>query len=264
MLSVADYDAVGDAKRHDHKVVEGAKQRARSDLALADWVKQGWAFVPAALAEPPPLGVIARETAAALSTAEFVARYERPNLPVVIDGVAAAWPALAADAWRPAALYARYRHRRFKCGEDDRGYPVRVKLKYFLRYAAAQRDDSPLYVFDSMYQSDGSACGILHDYAVPRYFGEGALWCAPELAAGCGGSLGAAPACVVRALCTASIAWCVLRIPVAIADLFKLVGDHRRPPYRWFLVGPKRSGTTVHIDPLSTSAWNTLVYGRKR
>lgn len=47
-------------------------------------------------------------------------------------------------------------------------------------------------------------------------------------------------------------------------DLLNLLDPDERPSYRWFLIGPKRSGTVLHIDPLHTAAWNTLLKGRKR
>ena len=50
--------------------------------------------------------------------------------------------------WTFRRLRRGFGNRLFKVGEDDDGYKVRVKMKYFLRYLAANRDDSPLYVFD--------------------------------------------------------------------------------------------------------------------
>lgn len=47
-------------------------------------------------------------------------------------------------------------------------------------------------------------------------------------------------------------------------DLFDILDKHQRPPFRWLVLGPARSGASWHVDPALTSAWNTLLQGRKR
>ncbi|KAM7253241.1 hypothetical protein ACFE04_025859 [Oxalis oulophora] len=47
-------------------------------------------------------------------------------------------------------------------------------------------------------------------------------------------------------------------------DLFDVLDKENRPPYRWLIIGPERSGASWHVDPGLTSAWNTLLCGRKR
>eukprot|EP00056_Hartaetosiga_gracilis_P002571 m.55050 g.55050 ORF g.55050 m.55050 type:complete len:513 (+) comp11110_c0_seq1:68-1606(+) len=42
-----------------------------------------------------------------------------------------------------------------------------------------------------------------------------------------------------------------------------VLGD-KRPPWRWLLAGPARTGTNFHVDPNHTAAWNTIIYGRKK
>uniref|UniRef100_K3X1S1 JmjC domain-containing protein n=1 Tax=Globisporangium ultimum (strain ATCC 200006 / CBS 805.95 / DAOM BR144) TaxID=431595 RepID=K3X1S1_GLOUD len=46
-------------------------------------------------------------------------------------------------------------------------------------------------------------------------------------------------------------------------DFFSLLGE-QRPDYRWLIIGPKKSGSTFHIDPNSTNAWNGVIRGSKK
>lgn len=47
-------------------------------------------------------------------------------------------------------------------------------------------------------------------------------------------------------------------------DLFRHLGEERRPAYRWLIIGPAGSGSSFHVDPNSTSAWNACVSGSKK
>jgi histone arginine demethylase JMJD6 len=157
-----------------------------------------------------------------LSPQDFFDHYEwtESPTPCVILNACASWPAIKRWSLQSLEQDDELLGRLYKCGEDDHGKSVKVKLRHFLKYLHTNRDDSPLYIFDSAFDEDRKAKRIcLSDYQVPVYFAD---------------------------------------------DLFRLISESRRPPYRWFLVGPERSGTTVHIDPLGTSAWNTLVHGQKR
>lgn len=165
---------------------------------------------------------------AATLTCEDFHPYEVQRIPCVIQNIVAGHdggkfvqPWRAQEKWTLEALKNdnTLLERKFKCGEDDDERNIKVRLDHFLKYLEHNRDDSPLYIFDSAYDEDKYAHRILEDYRVPLYFKD---------------------------------------------DLFGLVSESRRPPYRWWLVGPERSGTCVHIDPLATSAWNTLVVGQKR
>jgi len=51
-------------------------------------------------------------------------KYEKPRKPVVIQGLAAKWPAKV--NWRLEELHRRFAAERFKIGTDDDGYGVSV------------------------------------------------------------------------------------------------------------------------------------------
>ncbi|CAF1524946.1 unnamed protein product [Didymodactylos carnosus] len=196
------------------KRINAVKVKARSELKLEDWTKNDYYHDTKI---KPINDKLERIDARNVTHEEFIERYERPGIPVMIQHSIDSWPAF--DKWTTTRLGKKYRNQKFKVGEDDSGHSVKIKMKYFLDYAENNQDDSPLYLFDSSFGEHPKRRRLMEDYDIPEYFTE---------------------------------------------DLFHLVGETRRPPYRWWCIGPARSGTGIHIDPLGTSAWNALVAGRKR
>ncbi|KAK1310808.1 F-box protein [Acorus calamus] len=46
-------------------------------------------------------------------------------------------------------------------------------------------------------------------------------------------------------------------------DLFAILG-RERPDHKWVIIGPQGSGSSFHVDPNSTSAWNAVIRGLKK
>ena len=108
---------------------------------------------------------------------------------------------------------------------------MKVTLKEYAEYALFGRDASPLYMFEAALEDHPEAKVMVDEYTPVKY-------CQRD--------------------------FFVELVSVCASNFLFQLGEDKAPPHRWFLIGPKRSGSEVHKDPLGTSAWNTSVAGHKR
>ena len=128
------------------------------------------------------------------------------------------------------------RRRRLEVAQADATVSVQEYLDY-LSSDGVQSDDEPVLIFETLVDGDHDC--IIDRYNVPRPF-----WGGPS-------SMGEA-----RSGC---------HVSTDRGDLLSVSGDDGLAfgLHRWMILGPKNSGSNLHIDPLGTSAWNMLLFGRK-
>lgn len=143
-----------------------------------------------------------------LSHEDFLRKYSRPNLPVILTDVVHNWPAFT--KWTREYLEEVCADKLFEAG------PMFIRIQDYFAYADQTHDDRPYFIFDKHFFDKAPA--LVEDYSNPVYFQE---------------------------------------------DLFSVLKD-QRPHYRWLITGPARSGSSWHVDPNATSAWNGVIRGHKR
>jgi hypothetical protein len=124
--------------------------------------------------------------------------------------------------------------RRLEVAKEDATVSVQEYVNY-LNSDGVMRDDDPVLIFETLVDGE-------HDCIIDRFSIPPCLWGGSEYEP--------------RTGCHAS---------VDHSDLLSAAGNDGLAfgTHRWMLIGPKNSGSNIHIDPLATSAWNMLLIGRK-
>ena len=159
----------------------------------------------------------------------FFAEYEEKNVPVVMCGSAKSWTAV--ERWKSVSYLERHtKGRSFRATSGAAPLPANFELPAYVSYCRSDNlEEAPLYLFDRTALGGGQ----LRD----DFF--------PDLQRTCPN-------------------FDPCRVRENSHDLFQLLGGEKRPDHTWLIVGPKRSGSSFHIDPNATHAWNAAIVGRKR
>lgn len=166
---------------------------------------------------------------------------------VLISGLADTWS--ATNSWTPDRLMIEYGDKVFRISQRS-SKKANMKFKDYVSYSQIQHDEDPLYIFDDKVpiivikyilcsvstHTDTHNLIVLTNPTCWLQFGEVAPGLLKDYS-----------------------------VPHLFQeDWFDVLERDKRPPYRWLIIGPERSGASWHVDPALTSAWNTLLCGRKR
>lgn len=106
-------------------------------------------------------GIETIERCKAPSKEEFHDKFASRSKPVILTDVITKWPAY--KRWSTEYLTKHYGDVSFRAESID------IKLAEYFKYASANQDESPLYLFDKNF---GSTTSMGKDYSVPEYFDE--------------------------------------------------------------------------------------------
>ena len=186
-----------------------------------------------------------------LSPNEFRQQYIQPSRPVLFHDLMDDWPIMQTNSTQgntnTTVFFDTNRNNKVRVGNNEDGHDVFILLKDFLRYMTGQnenhpeelqepqQDQNPMFVFDSTLLNTADN---IQD-------------CADTTA-------------TTATTATTTSRW--YTVPKIFSDddlLQHFTPEHPRPKYKWLLIGPTRSGSSMHQDPMHTNAWNALVQGYK-
>ena len=138
-----------------------------------------------------------------MTTERFFNEYERTNTPVLIKGASKTWPAV--QKWSRDYLLSVASDKRFRATSGAAPLPAQFTLNDYLNYCDSSTEEAPLYLFDRTFAA--KCPQLLHDFDA-------------SLKSTCG--------------------WWDGDTAEFGHDLFRLLGEERRPDYQWLICGPKR------------------------
>jgi hypothetical protein len=164
-----------------------------------------------------------------MTIALFESQFESMNKPVLMQNACQSWKAF--DKWNDKDYLCDQTHgRTFRATSGTAPLPANISFAAYEEYCQSDSlEEGPVYLFDRTALEPGSILWKDYMYDLQRTC---PYW-DPER-------------------------------KDTFHDLFKVLGEGKRPDHTWLIVGPKRSGSVFHIDPNATHAWNATITGRKR